>query len=173
MARRGHPSHSEVARLIEEARTNGSTELDLSSQGLTELMGDCRSGLQNGREVVLGQFVDRGGQQRADLGGGRRARQHPELAEMVARPEPEQFALAVRQPGVDAPGERLEAVKPVAPVGRQGGVAYEFYLIFVQKNGQRRFWLWRPRDGLQDLIDTLMSGPTPFWEGLEQCQDGD
>ena len=52
-------------------------------------------------------------------------------------------------------------------------VAYEFYLIFVQKIGQRRFWLWRPRDGLQDLVDTLMSGPTPFWEGLEQCQDGD
>src|SRR5262249_58171080 len=65
------------------------------SQGLTELMGDGRAGLQNGREVVLAQFVDRGGQQRADLGGGRRARQHPELAEMVARPEPEQFALAV------------------------------------------------------------------------------
>ncbi|HEX2466355.1 MAG TPA: VWA domain-containing protein [Thermoanaerobaculia bacterium] len=52
-------------------------------------------------------------------------------------------------------------------------VAYEFYLIFVQRMGQRRFWLWRPRDGLEDLIDTLMSGPTPFWEGLMQCQDGD
>src|SRR6266446_10094902 len=63
------------------------------SQGLTELMGDCRSGLQNGREVVLGELVDRGGQQRANLGGGRSARQHPELAEMVTRPEPEQFDL--------------------------------------------------------------------------------
>ncbi len=52
-------------------------------------------------------------------------------------------------------------------------VAYEFYLIFVQKLGTRRFWLWRPRDGLQDLVDTLMAGQTPFWEGLERCQDGD
>src|SRR5262249_62276571 len=67
----------------------------MPSQGRTELVGEGRAGLQNGREVVLVQFVDRGGQQRADLGGGRRARQHPELAEMVARPEPEQFALAV------------------------------------------------------------------------------
>ena len=52
-------------------------------------------------------------------------------------------------------------------------VAYEFYLIFVQKNGQRRFWLWRPRDGVGDLVDSLMAGPTPFWEGLQNCQDGD
>ena len=52
-------------------------------------------------------------------------------------------------------------------------VGYEFYLIFVQKNGGKRFWLWRPRDGLQDLIDTLMAGPTPFWDSLQLCQNGD
>jgi Ca-activated chloride channel family protein len=52
-------------------------------------------------------------------------------------------------------------------------VAYEFYLIFVQKLGTRRFWLWRPRDGVGELVDSLMGGTTPFWEGLQRCQDGD
>ena len=35
MAGRGHPGHSEVARLIEEARARGAAELDLSDRGLT------------------------------------------------------------------------------------------------------------------------------------------
>src|SRR5262249_26883772 len=29
-------------------------------------------------------------------------------------------------------------------------VGYEFYLIFYQKMGGKRFWLWRPRDGMQE-----------------------
>jgi hypothetical protein len=37
MARRGHTGHSEVERLIEEARAAGATELDLSARSLTEL----------------------------------------------------------------------------------------------------------------------------------------
>ena len=40
-------------------------------------------------------------------------------------------------------------------------VAYEFYLIFVQKDGQRRFWLWRPRDGLAGSGRHLDGGPDP------------
>ena len=37
MARGGHLSYSEVARLIEGARAAGATELDSSGRGLTDL----------------------------------------------------------------------------------------------------------------------------------------
>jgi Ca-activated chloride channel family protein len=52
-------------------------------------------------------------------------------------------------------------------------VGYEFYLLFVQKNGGKRFWLWRPRDGLQDLVDTVNSNGQPFWEAMQACENGD
>jgi VWFA-related protein len=52
-------------------------------------------------------------------------------------------------------------------------VPYEFYLLFVQRHGIKRFVLWRPRDGLEDLVDQLGSGPIGFWDGLQGCQNGD
>jgi Ca-activated chloride channel family protein len=55
-------------------------------------------------------------------------------------------------------------------------VPYEFYLVFVQRHGFKRFVLWRPRDGLEDLVDNVSAGsggPIAFWEGIELCQNGD
>ncbi|HVR30913.1 MAG TPA: VWA domain-containing protein [Thermoanaerobaculia bacterium] len=52
-------------------------------------------------------------------------------------------------------------------------VPYEFYLVFVQRHGLKRFVLWRPRDGLDDLLDRLGAGPVGFWDGLLGCQNGD
>src|SRR5215469_9365679 len=59
-----------------------------------ESLADLRSSLQDRREVIMYQLVDRGRDQRDDLYRGRSAGQHADLPEMVARSDPQQLDLA-------------------------------------------------------------------------------
>lgn len=54
-------------------------------------------------------------------------------------------------------------------------VPYEFFLVFVQRFGGKRFWLWRPRDGIEEIVDKFgsSSGGLGFWQQLQACKDGD
>ena len=51
---------------------------------------------------------------------------------------------------------------------------FEFFLLFVTDLGGRRFHLWYPRDGLDELMDnqSAASSGRPFWEAITLCRDG-
>ncbi len=57
-------------------------------------------------------------------------------------------------------------------------VGYEFFLIFYRKWGGQRYYLWRPSDGLEELIDnasaaTSGDGIQGIWQNIYTCKDGD
>ncbi len=53
-------------------------------------------------------------------------------------------------------------------------IPHEFFLVFVKKYGGRRFYIFRPRDGIGELLDNLSNGVDQnFWFDLEACRDGD
>jgi Ca-activated chloride channel family protein len=51
---------------------------------------------------------------------------------------------------------------------------FEFFMLFVTDVTGRRFHLWYPRDGVNELMDNKSAASTtrPFWEAIMMCQDG-
>jgi Ca-activated chloride channel family protein len=54
-------------------------------------------------------------------------------------------------------------------------VGYEFWLLFYQRNGLRTYRLWRPDDGIDELIDRSAAADSviDLWQSLRGCQNGD
>src|SRR5271167_2379408 len=63
-------------------------------QCAAEPLRDFWSCVQNRREVVFCQLIDRGGDQRGDPRRGGSSRQHSDFSEVVAGPDPQHFNLA-------------------------------------------------------------------------------
>ncbi len=55
----------------------------------------------------------------------------------------------------------------------------EFYLLFYKKYGGQRFYLWRPSDGVRELLDSFgaagsaQGDGSAFFQDLYSCRDGD
>ncbi|MDX1383513.1 MAG: GWxTD domain-containing protein, partial [Thermoanaerobaculia bacterium] len=60
---------------------------------------------------------------------------------------------------------------------RSPRVHYEFFVVFYQRDGGRRFALWRPREGMGELLDNSAAASgvrqQDLWFSIENCPDGD
>ncbi|MEE2776605.1 MAG: VWA domain-containing protein [Acidobacteriota bacterium] len=55
-------------------------------------------------------------------------------------------------------------------------VGYEFFVLFYQRYGAQNYHLWRPGEGLGELLDNSAAAPghqRDFWQSLSTCQQGD
>ena len=54
-------------------------------------------------------------------------------------------------------------------------VSYEHFLLFYRRNGGQRYYLWRPSDGVNELLDfgVATSQVQDFFQEIRSCRDGD